>query len=237
MQNVIFLLTSLACAGSGRRAQAFPRFQGLHDLQSQKPLKVVDMVPTSVLQVGSNRSHRQAETKGCADALALLFLAFNSAAAFQPGPTMIRRMPRSAPRARVPVAFGADTLVLGVTFLLSLGTIALVVDMTAGPQGLGAFLNKEKGDNPFYDKNFKPEERQSDGFLVNLIPDPPDLPFVEVYGRKQKSKNYQTGSSLGGLPEDIQALYQELDKMIDAEKFDEAAAIKEKIDAWEAGQR
>ena len=99
----------------------------------------------------------------------------------------------------------------------------LQYSLSSGEQGINAFLMKEKSQNPFYSKDFKPIRPEAPRWMRGLRL--PRFSFVEVYGESGAS----SGSSLLDFS-DLDALYSQLDAAIEREDYDTAAAIKARID-------
>ena len=148
----------------------------------------------------------------------------------------VTRAAAVAPRTRDATMLEAGDLALvGVSLLLVGAAGYLQYSVTQGEQGLNAFLMKEKSQNPFYSKNFKPEARQgwrlpewwpSDLKLPDIkLPSLPDLDFVEVYDRPGADPRRRAEPT-----DERSRLYAALNSAIEAEDYAEAKRLKEQID-------
>ena len=152
--------------------------------------------------------------------------------------------PHAAPstRAAVPPRVVATTMLEPGDLLLVFISLSLVgaagylqYSVTKGEQGLNAFLMKEKSNNPFYSKNFRPEERtgwRRPEWLPDLpdlklpsLPALPDLPFVEVYDRPGADPRRPESAN-----DERSRLYAALNAAVEAEDYEEARRLKEQID-------
>lgn len=126
-------------------------------------------------------------------------------------------------RAPEPRALG-DGAIVAAAAALAAGAGLLQYSVSAGDQGLNAFLGKEKAENPFYQKNFKPAEAEVPQFLQRLRM--PKLPFAA-----ERATGAPSSSST-----DVSALYRALDEAIEREAYDEAKYYKDRIDSLIADQ-
>jgi len=161
--------------------------------------------------------HRERQGHGT---VAMMLAVHAALLAWQPQPAAIRVgvRRRSAP----PAAFD-DT-----AFVVAAGTILaaagyLQYSLSAGEQGLNAFLMKEKSQNPFYKASFKADKPQGASWFTLKLP---NLQYVEVYGQRPERATGDRSRV---------DLYTELDAAVEREDYAAAAEIKRRIDQTYGG--
>ena len=140
------------------------------------------------------------------------------------GPVARSPPPHSA-RSPPPRAFDDGAIVIAAAGLAAAAGL-LQYSVSAGDQGINAFLGKEKRDNPFYKADFKAAKPEVPRWLEGVRL--PSLPFVEVRGGAPGDT--PSAPSPSQPPSDVEGLYRALDEAIEREAYDEAAYFKQRID-------
>ncbi|CAM9462343.1 unnamed protein product [Ascophyllum nodosum] len=124
---------------------------------------------------------------------------------------------------------------------LVVGAGLLVLSTVSGKDGLGAFLSKEKANNPFYqDTMSKITPKTPD--VLNKIRFP-DLDFVEVYNQPPRAEEFLvdgTGDPVGGngsqdasaAAATAESLRQRLLEAVRAKDYDLASSLERELAAF-----
>ena len=141
-------------------------------------------------------------------------------------PMLLRGAP---PRAPAPTALSDGAIVFAAVCLAAAAGM-LQYSVSAGDKGINAFLMKEKGENPFYQKDFVPQDLpKPPKWLQNVRL--PQLDFVEVYGQQPPASGpLSFGQESPQRQDGVGALYAALDAAVEREDYAAAAALKEQID-------
>jgi hypothetical protein len=105
-------------------------------------------------------------------------------------PLVVRRPPSAASPAehvRMAGLEAQDVPFIAGVGLIAAGAVWLQLSLTGGRRGLGAFLSQEKGNNPFYARNFRADKPSPPAWWPEWLR-LPEFEYVEVYGQEPRSK-------------------------------------------------
>ena len=133
------------------------------------------------------------------------------------------------PRAAAPTALISDGAIVFAAACLAAAAGYLQYSVSAGDKGINAFLMKEKSENPFYQKDFVPQDLpKPPKWLQNVRL--PQLDFVEVYGQEKTASKGPLSFGSSPQQDGLDALYAALDAAVEREDYAAAQAYKEQID-------